>query len=364
MTDFKKQRICIQFCFSLLKKLLQKPTECYRKPLEIMPWAKTKLLYGTNASRTDECSGRPSTSTTPANIVKVHEAILADHRQTIHNVCEIVGLSYGTIQHVFVDKLNMRRISARFVPRLLSDNQKAHCISVCVEFKQQARDNPIFISSIITVMKHGCMVMTLTLSSSPCSGSHQIHHSQKKRSSSQQGQVHVDRFFQHPRHCPQGIHTPWSNHQWQVLLWGFEVAEGGHTAQMSRQVEEKQLVSPPWQCACSHITCCSTFPDFQRLYSDSPPSYSPDLALCEFFLFHKMKLWLKGRHFDTTWGSPHRIARDYGHTRIWELPGMHEIMGNMLGSLYMPKGTTSKEAVETRSYGKKLVCGQIPRIFG
>jgi hypothetical protein len=30
------------------------------------------------------------------------------------------------------------------------------------------------------------------------------------------------------------------------------------------------------------------------------PRYLPDLAPCNFFLFPKMKLWLKGRHFDTT----------------------------------------------------------------
>jgi hypothetical protein len=30
------------------------------------------------------------------------------------------------------------------------------------------------------------------------------------------------------------------------------------------------------------------------------PPYSPDLARCDFFLFPKMKLKLKGRHFDTT----------------------------------------------------------------
>jgi hypothetical protein len=54
MTDFKEQRICIKFCFNL-KKLLQKPTECYRMPLEVMPWAKAKLFYGRNTSRTDEC---------------------------------------------------------------------------------------------------------------------------------------------------------------------------------------------------------------------------------------------------------------------------------------------------------------------
>jgi hypothetical protein len=30
------------------------------------------------------------------------------------------------------------------------------------------------------------------------------------------------------------------------------------------------------------------------------PPYSPDLALCDFFLFPKIKLKLKGRRFDTT----------------------------------------------------------------
>jgi histone-lysine N-methyltransferase SETMAR len=44
----------------------------------------------------------------------------------------------------------MRRISAKFVPRLLSNNQKAFHISVCRELNQQDRDNPNFISSIIT----------------------------------------------------------------------------------------------------------------------------------------------------------------------------------------------------------------------
>jgi len=61
-----------------------------------------------------------------------------------------VRLSYWTVQHILADNLNMRRFSARFVPRLLSDDRKAHCISVCRELKQQARDDPNFISSIIT----------------------------------------------------------------------------------------------------------------------------------------------------------------------------------------------------------------------
>jgi len=39
------------------------------------------------------------------------------------------------------------------------------------------------------------------------------------------------------------------------------------------------------------------------------------------------------------WGDPRRNARGYRNTHIWEIPGMHEIMGNTLGSLYTcPRG--------------------------
>jgi hypothetical protein len=82
----------------------------------------------------DKRSGRPSTRTTPENRAIVREAILADRRQTIRDVCEIVGLSYGTVQRILADNLNMRRISAKIVPRMLSDDQKAH--RVCLEGTQ------------------------------------------------------------------------------------------------------------------------------------------------------------------------------------------------------------------------------------
>jgi hypothetical protein len=116
---------------------------------------KTFLWYkrfkdGRTSVDDDERYGRPSTSTTPENIAKVREAILADRRQTIHDVCEIVGLSYGTVQRILADNFNMRRISARFVPRLLSYDQKALRVSVRRELKQQARDDPNCISNIIT----------------------------------------------------------------------------------------------------------------------------------------------------------------------------------------------------------------------
>ena len=119
-------------------------------------------------------------------------------------------------------------------------------------------------------MKHGWVVMTLRLSSSRRCGSRQIHRGRKKARQVPSNIKPMLIFFRHPRYCPQGIRTPWSNGQWQVLLWGFEAAEGGYSAQTSRHVEEQQLVSPPWQHARSHTTRCWTIPDFQNHYSDSP----------------------------------------------------------------------------------------------
>jgi histone-lysine N-methyltransferase SETMAR len=155
--DFKEQRFCIKFGFRLNKTA----AETHRMLKEAfgdnaMSQSKTFLWYKRFKDRRtsvndNERSGRPSTSTTPENIAKVREAILADRRRTIHDVCEIVGLSYGTVQRILSDNLNTRRIAAKFVSRLLNNDQKEHCVAVCRELKDQARDDDTnFISKVIT----------------------------------------------------------------------------------------------------------------------------------------------------------------------------------------------------------------------
>ena len=78
------------------------------------------------------------------------EAIVGDHRQTIHDVCGIVGMSYGSVECILSDILGMRRIAAKFVPRMLSSDHKEHRVAACTELKIAARDDPNFISNVIT----------------------------------------------------------------------------------------------------------------------------------------------------------------------------------------------------------------------
>jgi len=207
------------------------------------------------------------------SIAEVREAILVDRKQTIHDVCEVVGLSYGTIQRILADDLNMRCTSARFVPRLLSDDQKALRISVCRELKRQARDDLSFISNIIIsdeTWVYGYDPETKQ-QSSQWKSPNSLRQKKACQVCSNVKSTLIFFFFDiqgivYKEFVPPG-QTINGKFYCEVLKW-----QVGHLAQTSRQVEEKQLVSPPWQCIRSHITR-STVPGFQKHYSYSPPRY-------------------------------------------------------------------------------------------
>jgi hypothetical protein len=64
-------------------------------------------------------------------------------------------------------------------------------------------------------------------------------------------------------------------------------------------------------------------------------------------------------------GDPRRITTGYWHSHLRTSRDAWNHRNHAGIAVYMPKGTTSKEMVETRSYSKKLFFyGQIPRIFG
>ena len=50
----------------------------------------------------------------------------------------------------------MKRVAAKFVPRLLSEDQRANRLGVCREMKDQLRTDPDFLSKIITGDESWC----------------------------------------------------------------------------------------------------------------------------------------------------------------------------------------------------------------
>jgi histone-lysine N-methyltransferase SETMAR len=99
----------------------------------------------------DEHSGQSSTTRTTENIEKIRDLIHEDRRRTIHELAGTVGINYGVCQ-ILKENLNMCRIAAKFVPRLLTKDQKHWHINVCLKLQEKATTDPTFtnISRIIT----------------------------------------------------------------------------------------------------------------------------------------------------------------------------------------------------------------------
>ena len=100
-----------------------------------------RVLSGTRASReaehhsTTKRSGRTSTSSTPTNVETIRWLVHEDRRITIKVTAAVVNVSYGTVQTILTSDMNMHRIAAKFVPRLLTPEQKEHCVEICEELR-------------------------------------------------------------------------------------------------------------------------------------------------------------------------------------------------------------------------------------
>jgi len=98
----------------------------------------------------DKRSGRTSTSSTPKNVETIQRLVHEDRRRTIKDIATIVNMSYGTVRTILTCDLNMHRVAAKFVPRLLNPEQKEHRVAICQELCQHAVDDPSFMSRVIT----------------------------------------------------------------------------------------------------------------------------------------------------------------------------------------------------------------------
>jgi len=94
--------------------------------------------------------GRPSTSSTPKNVETIQRLVHEDRQRTTKDIATIVNVSYGTVQTILTCDLNMHRVAAKFIPRLLTPEQKEHHVAVCLKLCQRAVDDPSFMSRVIT----------------------------------------------------------------------------------------------------------------------------------------------------------------------------------------------------------------------
>ncbi|XP_018304737.1 uncharacterized protein [Mycetomoellerius zeteki] len=97
-------------------------------------------------------SGRPIEAVTPEIIDKIHDIVLTDRRVNMRELVEATGISHGTVISILHEQLGMKKLSARWVPRLLTVDHKRDRVTIskqCLEMFQRNSDE--FLRRFITV---------------------------------------------------------------------------------------------------------------------------------------------------------------------------------------------------------------------
>ena len=76
-----------------------------------------------------ECSGRSNSAVVLENTKKLHKLILANHKLKMCEIAEELKISEGNIFTILREHLSIRNLCSKWVPHLLTVDQKQQCVN-------------------------------------------------------------------------------------------------------------------------------------------------------------------------------------------------------------------------------------------
>ena len=301
-----EQRICLKFCVlngiscaESLKMLQKAYGECALSKTRVYEWYKA-FAEGRKVVKDLPRSGRPSTSSTDENVDKVKEMVLENHHLSLREVARDLSVSHESIRNILHHQLGMRRVAARLVPRELNFFQKIHRKKVAEDMLEQVNSDPTFIQRIITGDE--TWVYEFDMQTSQQAAEWRYPHEpkpKKPRQSRSKVKVILLGFFDyhgvvHSEFVPNGS-TVNKEYYLEVMR---RLRENVRRKRPNLWKENSWILhhdNAPSHKA--HIV--NTFLTKNSTNIIEQPPYSPDLTPCDFFLFPKLKLPLRGRRFES-----------------------------------------------------------------
>ena len=152
-----EQRTAVKFCVlngknrkETMEMLVKAYGDAAMKRTALHKWY-SRYEDGYESVIDEQLSGRP-TSITSQKVQEIKELLDKDRRITVREVSKRVDCSsVGTVHTIIHDSLNMRRLCARWIPKMMSECQKAQRVESCRRFVQRfEREGEDFLSRIVT----------------------------------------------------------------------------------------------------------------------------------------------------------------------------------------------------------------------
>lgn len=243
-------------------------------------------------------SGAPKTAATDENVKKIHDLVLADRRLKVREIAKTVGIAEGTVHHILHEELGMRKLSARWVPRLLTPENKRNRETTSASCLALFQRNPAeFLRRFVTVDEtwiHWYIPETKEQSKQWTSPDERAPKKAKTVPSAgkvmatvfwdSQGVIHID-------YLEKGKTI--TGRYYADLLGRFDVE-----LKKKRPRLAKKKVLFHHDNAPAHTSAVAMAKLVELRYELlSHPPYSPDLAPSDYFLFPNLKKSLAGKRF-------------------------------------------------------------------
>lgn len=269
----------------------------------------------------DPRTGRPKTATTSEMIEKVHDLILNDRRIKVREVANTMGISKERVGYILHKELHMKKLCARWVPRLLTADQK--CIRMKISeqcLDRFHKDKTHFVRRFVTMdetwihhytpeSKQQSKQWTESGGSAP----------KKAKSLPSAGKIMASVFWDAKGillidYLPKGKTI--TGEYYRILLDKLD-----ETIREKRPgLQKKKNIFAPVH---KSVLTMAKLRDLHYELLEHPP-YSPDLAPSDFHLFPKLKMFLAGQRFSS---NADAIAAVDGY--FAELPENHYKNGIM-----------------------------------
>lgn len=245
-------------------------------------------------------SGRPSTSHTEDMVKEVENLIQQDRRISITQIVNVVGISRGSIADIIHNELHMTKVSARWIPRLLTPVQKAHRVTSCQEMLDMCNtDEEKFFSRVVTMDESWIHHFDPESKEASKQWKHAESPPPKKaRVQPSAGKVMLSVFWDQSGiiltdYLEKGK-TITGQYYSNLLVKLREEIKKKRRGMLTRGVLLLHDNAP----AHSSVAACQTARRCGFEILPHPP-YSPDIAPSDFFLFPALKSDLRGQHFAT-----------------------------------------------------------------
>jgi hypothetical protein len=89
------------------------------------------------------------TSRVGENIQRVHDLVMSDHRITTRIITDKLGINKGSVQTISKEDLNVQKLCARIVLKVLTQEQKQQCVACCQDWMENEECSS-FLQRVIT----------------------------------------------------------------------------------------------------------------------------------------------------------------------------------------------------------------------